>query len=116
MLDAMFGISILAMALMAILGILTGLDKVPGRNWVSWLGNTAIVAEFVICGVYDFRFIPTTSIAAANAVAIRLAIMLVLGIVLAVAGDNLQDRREKRKAAEIKRAIANIKKDQRFKK
>lgn len=117
MLDIMLNISISMVALTMLLGLLFGLDMIPGENWVGAFGTTVILVECMICFVYVCKFAPSASVASSNTIAIKLAVMLVFGIVLVIAGDVLQSRRIKRNRARIKKTVADIKKSQdRFKK
>lgn len=112
MLDIMLNISISMVALVMLLGLLFGLDIIPGENWVGTLGVTVILVECMFCFVYACKFAPSASVASSNAMAIKLAVMLVFGIVLVIAGEVLQSRRIKRNRARIEKIVADIKKRQ----
>lgn len=117
MLDIMLNISISMVALIMLLGLLFGLDMIPGENWVGAFGATVILVECMVCFAYACKFAPSASVASSNAMAIKLAVMLVFGIVLVIAGGVLQSRRIKRNRARIEKIVADIKKGHdRFKK
>jgi len=93
-----------------LLGIFLDSGIVPGKNWVGIFGTTVILVECIICFAYTFKFAPAVSVASSDAVAAKLAVMLVFGIVLVIAGDVLQTRKLKRNRERIKRILSNTKK------
>lgn len=102
--------SIFAVALIILFGILIGSERVPGENRVGFFGTIVIVVECFICFVYAFKYAPTVPVVSSNAVAIKLAIMLVFGVILVFVGDYLHSKKVERandESEQIKQIIKN---------